>query len=165
MAPLDYTDPSSHAVIEAQRACSMLETMKEVNYSTTNPWVGSLACGSCHSETKAWRTSGMSESSPHFYCTRCSNVILRRKDQDQLRREGASEDLLRQIAADLPLCPCGGRFAPGGNPKCPMCGREFADERTPLLRLNEPRMVVVNGACIFGDDPNGADAYRVMIDD
>jgi hypothetical protein len=146
--------------------CSQnLETVREVNYAAANPWVRTLACESCHSKTKAWCSSGMSDNSPHFYCTRCSNVVLRRRDQEQLHRKGASEELLHQIAADLPSCPCGGCFAPGSNPKCPVCKCEFADERTPLSRLCDPHMIVVTGALIFGDDPKGSDAYRVRIDD
>lgn len=107
----------------------------------------------------------MSDSSPHFYCTRCSNVIVRRRDQERLRREGPSEELLQQIAAELPMCPCGGRFAPGSNPKCPVCGGAFADQREPLIRLSELSMIVVCGACVFGDDSDGRDAYRVLIGD
>lgn len=105
----------------------------------------------------------MSDSCPHFYCTNCSNVILRRKDQDRLRRQGPSEQLLQDIQSDLPYCPFGGRFAPSAGPKCPACGAENPINFAPVQRLTDSNMIVVSGSCIFGDAD--AEAYRVVVDD
>lgn len=137
--------------------------MREVHYDRANGWTGHLVCVRCHSKTKAWRSSGMSDSCPHFYCTNCSNVILRRKDQDRLRRQGPSEQLLQDIQSDLPYCPCGGRFAPSAGPKCPACGAENPINFAPVQRLTDSNMIVVSGSCIFGDAD--AEAYRVVVDD
>ena len=106
----------------------------------------------------AWRSSGMSGCFPHFYCTRCSNVIHREADKLLAwnRRDAAVVD---EIAATLPECPCGGRFAPGANPKCRYCGHEFLNDAPALIRLDDPHIIVMNGACFFGD----RGPYRVRI--
>ena len=134
--------------------------MKTVNYPRSLQWVGDLHCPECGGLTPAWRSSGMSECGPHFYCDRCSNVIHRAGDRD-LVREARSPALLDQIAATLPECPCGGRFAPGANPKCAQCGAEIPHQDDAVARLGDPQMIVVDGACVFGDQ----EPYVVRIGD
>src|SRR3954463_14110979 len=98
--------------------------MEVIEYPRSLQWVGDLMCPRCERLTPAWRSSGMSDSCPHFYCDRCSNVILREADQ-WLAYGNESREVLDMIAATLPECPCGGRFRPGANPKCRYCGSEM----------------------------------------
>ena len=125
--------------------------MKTVRYRPDDPHVGEFQCPGCQTQTWAWRSSGMSASYPHFYCDRCSNAILRASDQDLLHAEADRAALLEQIAATLPACPCGGRFRPGTNPKCPHCGFEFTHSGDPVQRLTDPHVILIHGACLFGD--------------
>jgi hypothetical protein len=124
--------------------------METVRYSTQNQWVGSMKCPSCSLVTPAWRSSGMSDCAPHFYCNRCSNVIHRKADK-MASWERQDEEVLNHIAATLPECPCGGRFEPGADPKCPHCGTEFKNPTSAVERLKDLFMIVLHGACCFGD--------------
>jgi hypothetical protein len=118
-----------------------------------------MKCPYCQKRTPAWRSSGMSESRPHFYCDRCSNVICRTSD-GMLVLEPLTQELLDRIAATLPDCPCGGRFRPGASPKCHHCGREMLHQADPVRRLHDPYLIVVDGACVFSDQN---EPYRVRI--
>ena len=133
--------------------------MKTVTYDTSLTGVGPAQCPKCNKKTLAWQSSGMSECFPHFFCNQCSNVIHRREDK-ALVWEVKSQDLLDQIAATLPDCPCGGHFTPGANPKCVHCGADFPHHDDPVERLHDGQMIALDGACIF----NGKDEpYRVKI--
>lgn len=132
--------------------------MKVVEYKRSLQWVGDLQCPQCNRLTPAWRSSGMSDCFPHFYCDRCSNVIHRASDQDLVWGE-KSQELLDQIAASLPDCPCGGRFAPDNNPKCVHCGSQLKHQKDAVTRLHDPHMIVVDGACVFG----GKEPYTIRI--
>lgn len=118
-------------------------------------------CPHCRASNLAYVMSGMSDSCPHFYCDRCSNVILRESDRDLLRTEQASEELLNKIASTLPHCPCGGRFAPNANPKCRKCGGEFKHQSDAVSRLADPFMICAEGACVFGDASEPGRPYQV----
>jgi len=135
--------------------------MKVTEYKRSLQWVGDMQCSHCSHLTPAWRSSGMSQCSPHFYCNRCSNVIYRRCDQE-LVWEHTTQELLEQIAGTLPDCPCGGRFAPGANPKCAQCGRDLAHQDDTLKRLTDPHMIAIDGACVYSDD---SEPYQVRIVD
>ena len=138
--------------------------MREVHYQAGPQWVVAIACTTCRDVTKAWRSSGMSDSCPHFYCSKCSNVILRAEDRDLLRRRSPSPELVQEFAASLPACPCGGRFTPGANPKCRACGSELPHQSDPVTRLTDPFMIVLDGACVLTGEEGEAGAYRVRID-
>lgn len=133
--------------------------MKTVEYPRSLQWVGDLVCPQCNGLTPAWQSSGMSQSFPHFYCDRCSDVLLRPADQ-AIVWERATEDELRQIEATLPPCPCGGQFRPGANPKCQHCGHEVPHQSTPVERLRDPHMIVTDGSCVYRDPE---EPYRVRI--
>ena len=132
--------------------------MKVVEYERSLQWVGEMHCPKCAKVTPAWQSSGMSNCFPHFYCNTCSNVIHRTCDQE-LVWESKTAELVEQIAGTLPNCPCGGRFAPDNNPKCAHCNTEMKHQNDVVTRLHDPRMIVVDGACVFTDK----EPYRVRI--
>lgn len=105
----------------------------------------------CGKETPAWQSSGMSDSCPHFFCDTCSNVIHREQDHALLYENEINQELLDRIAATLPDCPCGGRFVPGANPKCPSCKTEYVHQWDAVKRLNVPFMPILDGSCLIRD--------------
>lgn len=135
--------------------------MEIVEYERSLQWVGHLVCPSCQHQNIGWRSSGMSEAFPHFYCSQCSNVFRRQSDHDLVYYE-ATPALLAQIAATLPDCPCGGHFTPTASPKCGNCHAEISLVQDPVQHLHNPNMVVLDGACVCNDE--GA-RYQVRIID
>lgn len=133
--------------------------MKIVEYERSLQWVGDIKCPACNRLTPAWRSSGMSECFPHFFCDTCSNVIHREEDKHLVWYE-KSQKLLDQIAKTLPDCSCGGRFSPGCGPKCKHCGEEIPVVSDPVAYLHNPNMIITDGACAFSDK---RDPYMVKI--
>lgn len=125
-----------------------------------------IDCPHCAGVVRYYAYSDAGALSPHFYCDRCSNVVWRARDHAFLRgREAPTPGLLRKIASDLPVCPCGGRFRPGTNPKCPHCERELAHQRTPEDRLFDAYVIQLEGAALFlDDDPPATSADAPPID-
>ena len=101
----------------------------------------------------------MSDCWPHFYCDTCSNAFYRAEDKDLAWNE-RNETVVKTLAETLPFCPCGGRFRPGANPKCPSCRADFSHQHDPVQRLTDPCVIVMDGACLFGVD----EPYQVAID-
>jgi hypothetical protein len=135
--------------------------MKVEHYAQGDPWVGYIICPACAHLTPAWRSSGMSDSCPHFYCDTCSNALLREADKDLLYAHPVDAALLDRIAATLPACPCGGRFAPGTNPKCRECRAPIPHQDDPVKRLTDPHVILVDGALLVRDRLY---TYQVRID-
>lgn len=134
--------------------------MKIVEYILEdNPFVGTFVCPDCSEEILAWKSSGMSEQWPHFYCSDCSNAIHRQADQ-LLIWEERNQKKLNMITSSLPDCACGGKFSSGANPKCPTCNHEFKHRATPLKRLIDPHIILINGAIKYGDK---GPEYQVVI--
>jgi endogenous inhibitor of DNA gyrase (YacG/DUF329 family) len=135
--------------------------MEIVEYQRSLQWVGHLHCPSCQQDNIGWRSSGMSEAFPHFYCSQCSNVYLNREAQELVYYE-ATPALLAQIAATLPDCPCGGHFTPTAGPKCNWCHHEIPLVRNPVQHLQNPNMVLLDGACLIREK---GEPYQVRIID
>ena len=133
--------------------------MKVVEYERSLQWVGDLKCNSCDGLTPAWRSSGMSECFPHFFCDTCSNVIHRDADKRIVWHE-KSQQILDNIAQTLPKCSCGGQFAPKCGPKCKHCNAEIPIVSNAVDYLHCPNMVVIDGACAYSDR---RDPYMVRI--
>ena len=87
---------------------------------------------------------------------------MRESDKALVYKNHRSPELLNHIAETLPACPCGGHFMPGTNPKCPSCGFEFANSADPVSRLTDPQVILINGACLFGDPER--EPFRVILD-
>jgi hypothetical protein len=105
-----------------------------------------VACPSCKAVVRFYAFSSMGNVCPHFYCDTCSNVFHRESDFDRIYGREPSQELLDEIAADLPGCPCGGRFVPGANPKCPSCGADLGHQSPPIMRLHDPHAIVIESA-------------------
>jgi len=113
---------------------------------------GVMRCKQCFGVTPAWRSSGMSDSCPHFYCDTCSNVILRESDRELIHSNKSSQVLVDKIAESLPRCLCGGQFVPGSDPKCSICNAVMANSLDTVVRLGDPNMIMIDGACVFSDE-------------
>lgn len=137
--------------------------MKTVRYSPGDPWTGDMQCPQCAVVTHAWRSSGMSDCRPHFYCDSCSNVLFRQSDWGLVYQRGSNAEVLAEIARTLPACPCGGRFTPGANPKCSACRAEFAHQNDVVARLDDPQMIVVDEACVCGDGDERVASVRYRV--
>lgn len=114
--------------------------------------VASIPCPHCGLEIRYYHYSGMGEAAPHFYCNTCSNLYFNPRHRDLLYGREPSMELLKLIEQELPSCPCGGRFVPGSNPKCPHCGREVEHDSDPVERLSDPYAIQVEGARFISDD-------------
>ena len=111
-------------------------------------------CGTCGARVAFYRFGGMAQMYPHFYCDTCSNLFFSRAHHDLARRLPQDASLLERLADSLPSCPCGGRFRPGTNPKCPSCEAELKHRLDPVSRLSDPFAVLLAGAslCSMGDE-------------
>ena len=129
--------------------------MKVVEYERSLKWVGDLKCPNCSGLTPAWRSSGMSECFPHFFCDTCSNVIHRESDKRLVWSE-KSQEILDAISKTLPTCSCGGQFSPNCGPKCKHCNTQIPVVRNAVEYLHNPNMIAADGACAFSDrlDPH-----------
>ena len=128
-----------------------------------DPFVGSMQCPKCSTTSLAWQSSGMSACEPHFYCNECSNAVVmdscKKYTWDQ--EVEINEELLNKICKLLPSCPCGGKFTAGCNPKCPKCKTDFSHQSSPIKRLTDPHVILINGACMC--DENGKIDYKIKI--
>jgi len=133
--------------------------MKIVEYDSKILRMGKFRCSDCQLETKVWKSSGMSDAYPHFYCSDCSNVIHRESDKILVWNE-QTEQILKEIVKTLPQCTCGGSFIADSNPKCPNCKSEFKHGNDAIKRLTDPHMILIDGAVNY--DENGP-KYQVKI--
>lgn len=120
--------------------------------STAYPPTDKLQCPHCAATIGYYHFSSMGDVCPHFYCTDCSNVFYRESDCNRIRSEEPSQALLEEIADSLPACPCGGRFSPGCNPKCPNCKAELRHRDDPIQRLHDPYAIVLEGSALFTEE-------------
>ena len=113
------------------------------------PFTSYAQCPGCAARIEYWRTSGMSECYPHFYCNTCSNILWRKRDYTILRDEKTDvRTAILQIVKTLPKCKCGGNFTLEAEPKCPFCGRELLGRQqiSLELRAEEPHALLTEGA-------------------
>ena len=113
----------------------------------------STPCPKCDATIRFYRFGGMGNVCPHFYCDLCSNVFHRESDFELIYGREPSPELLTQIAATLPLCPCGGRFSADSSPKCPACGHQIQHQSSPERRLFDPHAIVIENA-LYCTEPN-----------
>ena len=123
--------------------------------------MGHLKCPNCKTLSSAWRSSGISECRPHFYCNSCSNVLVRDADKEIIYELGATQRAADKIKPTLPRCDCGDNFKLGANPKCPNCKCEFKNKNSIVGRLNDPHVFMLDGAIMYRD--NLFD-YQILID-
>ena len=111
-----------------------------------------IRCPACKVEISFYAYSGMGDLCPHFYCDTCSNLYHNYQHSTVLREKGESWEVLTELVADLPRCPCGGQFAAGANPKCPACGVELAHQSDPVQRLSDPYAIQLKEAVLYYED-------------
>ena len=126
--------------------------MKLVHHPNNAPHTGHLKCSECSTLTPAWKSSGMSESRPHFYCNLCSNALVRACDKEHFIEFGATQETIDLIEPTLPSCSCGGKFTLGANPKCPQCDFEFKHQKGIIGRLSDSHVILLDGAVLNRDD-------------
>jgi hypothetical protein len=112
-----------------------------------------IKCPYCEKDIRYWRSSGMSQSFPHFYCNRCTNVLFRESDHEkiwanEISKSLSSENILREIVDSLPSCSCGGQFTADASPRCPHCKTEISGEGSSLKRLSDPFLIKIEGATV-----------------
>lgn len=102
-----------------------------------------------------------------MYCTDCSNVLLRKSDNDAMGhrwyavpKEQRGTDLVMafytEIEANAPLCPCGGHFMIWANVKCPHCHKEIPYNKgikDPKVRAFDSGLIILKGAMVVDDTP------------
>ena len=111
---------------------------------------------------------------PFFYAEEGNDVLLRKEDERRLERilnedrkvveSDVLEKLWMRILKDAPEAPCGGKYGLWSNVKCPTCFHELPYNngvRNVSLRLNEPKIVLIDGATIVGDSDE--DSWQVKV--
>jgi len=119
------------------------------NGYSRNEFPYSIECPACLKSINYMRYSGMSNSYPHFYCSKCSNIINREADKRKVSDSELTADLLEEITSTLPSCPCGGKFQSDAHPKCPYCQHSFTNTNDPIKRLGDPVIIRIQKAKIF----------------
>ena len=106
----------------------------------------SIPCPKCNFAIRFYAFGGMGNVCPHFYCDCCSNVFHRESDFEVIYGREPSAELLAQVTATLPECPCGGRFTADSSPKCPACTHQIPHQSSPECRLFDPHAIVIENA-------------------
>lgn len=106
----------------------------------------SISCPQCRKSIRFYRFSAMGDMTPHFYCSKCSNLYYSEAHHLRLQQQQPSAQMVSEIAATLPECPCGGQFVAGSNPKCPHCHVELAHQSSAVERLTDPYAILLEGA-------------------
>jgi hypothetical protein len=123
--------------------------MTEQTISYQRDPVASISCPQCRHSVRYYHFSGMGDMAPHFYCDRCSNLYYSESHHKRIWGKKPTQSLLLEIETTLPICPCGGKFRPGQNPKCPHCGFEFKHKSNPVERLTDPYAILLENAWVI----------------
>lgn len=100
----------------------------------------------------------LSVAEPFLYCERCSNFVLCREYADRLARKARGGDppsladlreVYTSLEADLPPCPCGGRFTLTATAKCPRGGHPLQRFIDDDARFYAAKIIWVRGAIAF----------------
>jgi hypothetical protein len=108
----------------------------------------SISCPQCRKSIRFYRFSAMGDMTPHFYCGKCSNIYYAEAHHVRLQQQQPSLQLVTEIAATLPACPCGGKFVAEANPKCPHCRFELVHQNSAVERLTDPHGILLEGASV-----------------
>ena len=125
-------------------------------------------CNTCR-ESVRYTTLNLIGVEPFLYCDQCSDFVLRAADAAAVARSarGGAYPTLEQLRAfyeelqaTLPPCVCGGRFAIGATPKCPL-GHAFAAAQTDEERYFPTAILWLEGALAFRGHTAAAERLRV----
>lgn len=119
-------------------------------------------CPYCNQPIKFTKLVAWSSPNVFFYSESGNDVLLRQSDSEKLQAVRSKStvslhDLEKTWVALLetaPAPPSGGRFTPWANIKCPHCRTEFPYNkgvRDLQARLQDPYVVLIDGATIIGD--------------
>jgi len=127
-------------------------------------------CTSCSGKILYTHLTLQQGPSPFFYSNASNDVLRRKSDEekmDELYEAGSPsikqlETLWKNVLITAPPAPSGGEFTFWSNVRCPHCNFEFPYNEGIQdldMRLNEYKIIVIDGAIIVGDD----DCYKVKV--
>jgi len=138
-------------------------------------WI--LACPFCGKDIRYTLINNQQIPVPFFYAENGNDVLLRKQDELKVEEvfrdaQGATpnidllERLWLRILEDTPEAPCGGKYGLWANVKCPNCTREIPYNdgiRNISRRVNEPKIVLVDGAVLVRDSVESSWRVKVKI--
>jgi len=100
--------------------------------------------------------------------------LLRKSDgkivQDLLERKTPTlpelESLWKEFLKSAPAAPNGGQFSFWANVNCPFCNKEFPYNngiQDLNVRINDSKIVVIDGAVVVGDTPEATWQIKVKL--
>ncbi len=133
-----------------------------------------LNCPFCGNKILYTQLSNWDAPVPFFYSNENNDVLLRDGDIQKVREVhlrcnefpslSKLKTLWEEILIDAPETPSGGTFSLWSNVKCPHCKREMPYNngvRDLNVRIYDPKVVLIDGAIIWGDEP--AKSWRVKV--
>lgn len=138
-------------------------------------WI--LTCPFCGGEI-SYTHLNLYDGEPFLYADGSNDVLLRESDSLKLRTHlaenigiragnGYIEELAKlwyEIERTSPEAPSGGRFKLWSNVKCPHCNKEMPynnGNQDLAVRLNDPKVILIDGAVVLGDDIDSS--WRVKV--
>lgn len=123
-----------------------------------------VACPQCSAAIRFSTVRLQETPQPFMYCSQCSNVLLRRSDDEAMFKalqgvhdvDSAALRFYEQLEKTAPACSCGHDFALWANVKCPHCSHEIPYNhgvRDVAVRMNDSTIIVLEGAEVIGDSP------------
>ncbi len=139
-------------------------------------WI--LNCPFCKEKILYTHFVNWSIPTPFFYSDGSNDVLLRKSDEKKVqelfeKKQPKSkptlhelESLWNKILIDSPPAPNGGRFTFWANVKCPHCNTEILynnGNKDFNIRVNDSKIILINGATVIGDSENETWKIKVKI--
>jgi len=122
-----------------------------------------LKCPFCGYMIRYTQLTNWDGPTPFFYSDSSNDVLLRDTDIERVRQLFSKknsptieemEALWKDILSEVPLPPNGGRFTLWANVNCPSCKKQIPYNngiRDLKVRLNDPKVVLIDGATVLND--------------
>lgn len=134
----------------------------------------SLSCPFCNNSVKYTYFVNWFIPTPFFYSDGCNDVLLKKSDGEQVQKLlerkkpilSELECLWKEFLKSAPAAPNGGQFSFWANVKCPFCNKEFPYNngiRDLNVRINDSKIVLIDGAVVVGDNPEETWQVKVKI--
>ena len=136
-------------------------------------WI--LKCPYCGAGIKYTRLSNWEGPTPFFYSKENNDVLLRKSDVDRARDAldveskpsvAELERMWCEFLENTPKVRAGSSFGFWSNVKCPHCRTEMPYNngvKDPNIRIYEPKIVLIDGAIVWGDDLESSWRVRVNV--